>query len=278
MATDFQMPMPATQYNNTSPIQYSMYSNTSQISPISSATATPQGSSPTSPRSSLSHAAVHTRQLRPLKSPLYVPAVLRPNQPSRKIKTNPLTPDSTQGSFESAGLSRSDSGDSGKWGLGMIVETEWSVKDLGEVTDVPSKDHWKPDSEATLCDAASCTRTFSYFTRRHHCRRCGNIFCDAHSPYLIPLDQNASFHPFGHPSRACDFCWGEYKSWRIARGSRAGSRADSEDGTTADDAATPVISCAPKKLLDKLAGVGMVGGQPESVAASVPKDWNWSTF
>lgn len=154
MATEFQMPTPATQYNTTSPTTHynNLYSNPSHhpISPTPSATATPQGSSPTSPRSSLNYLPVHTRQLRPPKSPLYVPAVLRPTEPPRRIKNTPLTPpSSTHGSFESPGLSRSDTGDSGKWGLGKILETEWSVKDLGQVTDVPSRDHWK------VCDSGS---------------------------------------------------------------------------------------------------------------------------
>lgn len=26
-----------------------------------------------------------------------------------------------------------------------------------------------------------CQRVFGLLTRRHHCRRCGGIFCDAHS-------------------------------------------------------------------------------------------------
>jgi hypothetical protein len=150
------MPTPATQYNPT-PNHYTLYSTASQpISPVSSTTATPQASSPTSPRSALNYLPVHTRQLRPPKSPLYVPAVLRPTEPPRRIKSTPLTPPpSTHGSFESPGLSRSDTGDSGKWGLGKIVENEWTVKDLGRVTDLPSRDHWKVYNILIGCHTAS---------------------------------------------------------------------------------------------------------------------------
>jgi hypothetical protein len=34
---------------------------------------------------------------------------------------------------------------------------------------------WRPDQSAAQCNV--CTSAFSFFTRRHHCRRCGKIFC-----------------------------------------------------------------------------------------------------
>eukprot|EP01063_Lacrimia_lanifica_P012089 TRINITY_DN18702_c0_g1_i1.p1 TRINITY_DN18702_c0_g1~~TRINITY_DN18702_c0_g1_i1.p1 ORF type:complete len:1168 (+),score=288.03 TRINITY_DN18702_c0_g1_i1:73-3576(+) len=34
---------------------------------------------------------------------------------------------------------------------------------------------WVPDSEASSC--LTCDRGFTFLTRRHHCRRCGQIFC-----------------------------------------------------------------------------------------------------
>ena len=37
--------------------------------------------------------------------------------------------------------------------------------------------HFKEDSSVTACEA--CAKTFSAFRRRHHCRACGGIFCNA---------------------------------------------------------------------------------------------------
>lgn len=148
MATDFAMPV---QQFTASPSQYTLYSSQSQqISPVNSATATPNNASPTSPRVGPPvHLPAHTRQLRPPKSPLYVPAVLRPTDPPRRVlKQSPLTPPQSQdSSFEdlenARTLSRRSTGDSGKFGLGAITEAEWSTEGLGKVTGPPTRDHWK---------------------------------------------------------------------------------------------------------------------------------------
>lgn len=130
------------------------------------------------------------------------------------------------------------------------------------------------DHNATVCDETTCTRAFSYFTRRHHCRRCGNIFCDAHSPYTVPLDQHANYHPKGAPSRACQFCHTEYKGWEIARSSRSSSQSSTD---SADTPRTPTMDTPIKTK-----GMGLLGvkadGIAKSLGASVPRDWNWSTF
>lgn len=146
MATDFAMPV---QHFAASPSQYTLYNSQSQqTSPINSATATPNNASPTSPRAGAPpQLPAHTRQLRPLKSPLYVPAVLRPTDPPKRV-TKPLTPpQSLHSSFddlESARtLSRRSTVDSGKFGLGAIVEAEWSTEGLGKVTALPTREHWK---------------------------------------------------------------------------------------------------------------------------------------
>jgi hypothetical protein len=148
MASEFAMPV---QQFTASPSQQTLFnSTTQQISPINSATATPNDASPTSPRAGPpAHIPAHTRQLRPPKSPLYVPAVLRPTDPPRRVtRQSPLTPpQSSNNSFDdlenARTLSRRSTGDSGKFGLGAITEAEWSTEGLGKVTALPTREHWK---------------------------------------------------------------------------------------------------------------------------------------
>ncbi|KAI0089839.1 FYVE zinc finger-domain-containing protein [Irpex rosettiformis] len=87
-----------------------------------------------------------------------------------------------------------------------------------------SKSLWKPDSQASRCDIFLCSRKFSVFERKHHCRKCGGVFCAECSTHTTPL-LDASTLPFLNPpkstpissyaspespvvtARVCDNCW-----------------------------------------------------------------------
>ena len=53
--------------------------------------------------------------------------------------------------------------------------------------------HWVPDGERTAC--VGCTAVFGTVTRKHHCRGCGEVFCDSCAP---PRPQSGE--------RACKTC------------------------------------------------------------------------
>ncbi|KAF9164850.1 hypothetical protein BGX21_000788 [Mortierella sp. AD011] len=79
----------------------------------------------------------------------------------------------------------------------------------------PSRAHWKPDSSTQVCTWPGCLREFGFFDRRHHCRKCGDIFCSAHCSKSIPLDQALDFNPaMGVMSRACTGCFEAYEQWQ----------------------------------------------------------------
>ncbi|KAF7366860.1 Isoform b [Mycena sanguinolenta] len=59
---------------------------------------------------------------------------------------------------------------------------------------------WKPDSAALNCDNFYCSTSFSLFERRHHCRKCGGVFCGPCSTRSTSL-LDASALPFLHPPR-----------------------------------------------------------------------------
>ncbi|KAJ1692605.1 hypothetical protein LUZ63_009303 [Rhynchospora breviuscula] len=65
------------------------------------------------------------------------------------------------------------------------------------------KDHWVPDEAVSKCTA--CGADFGAFVRRHHCRNCGDIFCDKCTKGRIALtaEDNAQ------PVRVCDRCMAE---------------------------------------------------------------------
>lgn len=250
--------------------------NYTGVSSLSSSNSS--GNSPTSPK------AYHTRQARPL----FMPAALRPNEfPSKPIPTpkSSVSEDSTPvGSltrsntslFGFAGsavsrLTRRSTGDSGK--AFEEDEDELDVDMFPDVTALPTKQHWKPDPASTVCDDPTCKRTFGYFTRRHHCRRCGNIFCDTHSSNAVILDQDANYNPRGSPSRACNHCHTEYQSWRSRNSSRNSSSASSE--IAGASASGPKACNSIAASANALASLDLAKA---SVAASVPRDWNWSTF
>lgn len=75
--------------------------------------------------------------------------------------------------------------------------TDW-INKLKPVNE--EKDHWVPDEAVSKC--TGCGSDFSAFNRRHHCRNCGDVFCDKCTQGRTPLtaDDNAQ------PVRVCDRC------------------------------------------------------------------------
>lgn len=84
----------------------------------------------------------------------------------------------------------------------------------------------QPDFSTDSCGI--CHRQFTYFFRRHHCRRCGDVVCGAHLSHTVPLDHNARLHYHARQYRACDTCFTDYKDWMRLRHSRANSIAESQ--------------------------------------------------
>ncbi|SMQ48079.1 unnamed protein product [Zymoseptoria tritici ST99CH_1A5] len=228
----------------------------------------PTNISPTSFHSGHSNHHNNTaRQLRQPRQPLYVPAALRPeNKLGRPtdIPTRPRAPDtppaSTDSSFDSirtdsastldlpaspftSGSSLVSFREDASLRRGLTrAESDALSEELGEVTGAPTTAHWKPDASAVACYI--CAQQFTFFFRRHHCRRCGNLVCDQHIKHTVPLDQNARYHPNGTASKACKSCWDGWKVVRRLHHSRAGSIAESSNSS--QGTAMPIPSAAKK--------------------------------
>lgn len=133
--------------------KFPLYGEAQQPSPASSATTASANVSPTSPRLSnyLAHQVPsHYRQLRPPKTPLYVPAVLRPTE-FPTVQSPPTPPPQKQDSLEGVGdegleaLIRHESSGAGDQSpLNLALQREiLAGKDLGDVTGPPKRDHWR---------------------------------------------------------------------------------------------------------------------------------------
>ena len=226
------------------------------------------------------HSPIHVRQLRPQRTPLYIPAALRPTEKrGTDIPKRPQAPDtppaSNESSFDSAKSNtvgrvnvtfdpRLEEENQEQLQLRLSKSTSESLSsDLASVTGPPTTAHWKPDASATDC--AVCHTTFTWFFRRHHCRHCGDVICDSHSRQTVPLDQNARFHPDGQASKSCDPCASDWKIVKRIRRSRASSIAESSNSS--QGTAVPIPQ-APRPLME-----ARVGSMARSEGGMV-----WSTF
>ena len=66
---------------------------------------------------------------------------------------------------------------------------------------------WTPDEQREAC--MSCTSPFSFFVWKHHCRFCGEIFCDPCSQKTFPLfpeDSEGAAQGAPKDERVCNDC------------------------------------------------------------------------
>ena len=77
---------------------------------------------------------------------------------------------------------------------------------------------WEKDTSVHAC--RKCMRKFTLFFRKHHCRRCGRIYCDACTSHRAYIPENVHITDPAIPEmldaesgsavRICDWCMNEY--------------------------------------------------------------------
>jgi len=80
----------------------------------------------------------------------------------------------------------------------------WSASANGQILEWSlhrTDDHWLKDSDVQNCP--KCQSQFGVLERRHHCRKCGNIYCHKCSNNKVDLPDMG----YSEPVRVCDFCW-----------------------------------------------------------------------
>ncbi|KAL1492248.1 hypothetical protein ABEB36_012726 [Hypothenemus hampei] len=83
---------------------------------------------------------------------------------------------------------------------GQLRDSKLQISELKEeINRIKQADGaWASDSTATNCK--SCKKEFSLTRRKHHCRNCGDIFCNTCSDNSMSLPSSAK------PVRVCDDC------------------------------------------------------------------------
>jgi len=169
-----------------------------------------------------------------------------------------------------------ESNDSQKGNLLLLSD---APEDLGP----PTRSHWKPDSEAKAC--AACHRPFTFINRRHHCRRCGDIFCNQCASYTFRLDRNCKIDSKGVLSRVCRSCYNVYQKEFISSIRESDSRFKSRAGSSLYN--REYNNYIPPTTLhssNTTANIPIIKAQPTrndttpATLMSVPSDWSWSTF
>ncbi|ORX76689.1 FYVE-domain-containing protein [Anaeromyces robustus] len=152
-----------------------------------------------------------------------------------------------------------------------------------EVLGPPSRSHWKPDSEVKAC--AACHRPFTFINRRHHCRRCGDIFCNQCASYTFRLDRNCKIDSKGVLSRVCRTCYNIYQKEFISLIRESDNRFKSRGGSSLYSREyNNYVPPAALHSSNTTANIPIIKTQPPrsdttpATLMSVPSDWSWSTF
>lgn len=79
-----------------------------------------------------------------------------------------------------------------------LSQSKLKMEDLKEAQQMMKEAQWADDREVNDCK--QCNKPFSVSRRKHHCRNCGEIFCNECSSTKMPLPSSAK------PVRVCDDC------------------------------------------------------------------------
>lgn len=152
----------------------------------------------------------------------------------------------------------------------------------------PTRHHWLRDESVVECGIKSCNKKFNFFERRHHCRKCGGIFCKEHTLNFLYINHLAQFTLGGRGtlSRVCKNCAIEYRQFasHVANGAHGGvSKGNEQIGAHNSNGADNII-------INNGNGTQTVGkdifnmaspadeSQKDAVVGSVPANWSWSSF
>jgi len=155
----------------------------------------------------------------------------------------------------------------------------------------PTRRHWVKDELVNKCGIPTCSKVFNFFERRHHCRKCGGIYCKEHTSHYLYINHLAQFTTGGRGtlSKVCDSCIEEYNEFMRH-----------EFGVSINPSYNKKISTSqPSHILNKQQPSEKIGkltkeslmksinnqklgdsttNRNDQPVGSVPANWSWSSF
>ncbi|KAJ8141615.1 hypothetical protein OY671_005213 [Metschnikowia pulcherrima] len=251
------------------------------------------------------------QQINGFRSPMYVPAVLRKtvdeslqNGPEAGSPGEHLTDyrDHAEAAVGPASSSTSiksvDSAFSGERSVSPQFHAQAGPYELSRrqydriLRAAPTRRHWLKDESVIECGIDYCGKKFNFFERRHHCRKCGGIFCKEHTSHYLYINHLAQFTTGGRGtlSRVCDRCIQEYNEFIRHEFGVACHKPSSRESLPQPAALNKVDYR--KEIFTSKMGAGNPGGAipaksqessedgkaADQLVGSVPANWSWSSF
>lgn len=250
------------------------------------------------------------QQIKEFRSPGYVPAVLRRTTDDDKdvgpVTSNGLDPDSADNgrsllntvlplrettspmeSIRSYDLVYSN--ESIQPGLLKTGPYTLSKRQYEHILRAaPTRKHWLKDESVAECGFSTCHKHFNFFERRHHCRKCGGIFCKDHTSHYLYINHLAQFTTGGRGtlSRVCDNCIEEYNEFMKSEfgvGYQSPRSRPSLPNPGSVDFRKEIFK--PKSQTIALAQPVLLPissverpNKNDQLAGSVPANWSWLSF
>jgi hypothetical protein len=147
----------------------------------------------------------------------------------------------------------------------------------GIIGTVVPREQWQPDVSSALCTFPFCTTIFastsSYFSlapRRHHCRKCGQLFCSNHSSTRALMYDEANKLS---RQRVCDLCTG--RNDEEASFSRSSSRRASNASDVTTDVSDNIVTPGESTLSRISTRSGMISPAPVAVDSPLAPIEGW---
>lgn len=153
----------------------------------------------------------------------------------------------------------------------------------------PTRRHWQKDEAVSKCGIPDCNKAFNFFERRHHCRKCGGIYCKEHTSHYLYINHLAQFTTGGRGtlSKVCDNCIEEYNEFmRHEFGvnihpihphrnlSSPHTTQSKNKQPVSDKQSSQIKSMNANQKFDESGNTK----RNDQLVGSVPANWSWSSF